>query len=81
MFSQVFDGKSEGTNEDFPMEVIELQRNEFYNSKLVAIGTSVIEFYKKYISESKRFPKLIDDAKKFVCMFGITLYLSSYFRK
>ena len=48
--------------ENFQMELIELQSNEFYNSKLGPIGISVIEFYKKYFSESQRFRKLIDPA-------------------
>ena len=48
--------------ENFQMELIELQSNEFYNSKLGPIGISVIEFYKEYFSESQSFRKLIDPA-------------------
>ena len=62
LFPQTFDGKPEGAKENFQMELIELQSNEFYNSKLGPIGISVIEFYKKYFSESKSFRKLIDPA-------------------
>ena len=55
------------------------QSNEFYIPKRGAIGTSVIKFYKKYFSESKRFLKLIDPAKKVVCMSGSTYILELLF--
>ena len=45
------------------MELIEPQNNEFYKSELSATGTSVIEFYKKYLDKSKSFPNLIDHTK------------------
>ena len=61
------------------MKLIELQSNEFYYSKLGAISNSVIEFYMKHFSESKSFPKLIDLAKKFVCMFGRTYLIEKLF--
>ena len=79
MISQTFDVEPEGANEDFQMQSIQLQSNEFYKSKLGVIGISVIEFYKKYFSESKSFPKLIDPAKKFACIFGSTYILEQLF--
>ena len=47
LFSQLFDVEPVSANEDFQMELIELQSNEFYKSKVGATGTSVIKFYKK----------------------------------
>ena len=45
--------KPESPNEDFQMQLI-----KFYKSKLDATGTTVIEFYKKYLNENKRFPNV-----------------------
>ena len=53
LFFQPFDIEPENVNEDFLMELNELQSNEFYKSKLGAAGTSVIEFYMKYLNKSK----------------------------
>ena len=72
LFFQPFDIEPENVNEDFLMELNELQSNEFYKSKLGAAGTSVIEFYMKYLNKSKSFPDLIDHTKKFICIFGNT---------
>ena len=47
LFSQLFKVKPESGNEDLLIELNELQNNEFYESKLAATCTSVIEFYKK----------------------------------
>ena len=71
LFSQPFDVKHEIANDDFPMELIELQSNKLYKSKLGATGNSVIEFYKNYLNESG-FLNLTDHAKTFICMFGTT---------
>ena len=47
LFSRVFKVRPECGNEDLLIELNEQQSNEFYECKLGATGTSVIEFYKK----------------------------------
>lgn len=81
MFSQPFDVEPECANGDFQMKIIELQSNEFYKSKRGATGTTVIEFYKKYVNENKSIPNLIDHAKIFICMFGSTYISEQLFSK
>ena len=39
----------------------------------------MIEFYIEHFSESKSFPKSIDHAKMFVCMFGRTYLIEKLF--
>ena len=79
LFSRVFKVRPESGSEDLPIELNELQSNEFYESKLGATGTSVIKFYNIL---SKSFPNLIDHAKKllFACL-EVHIYMSSCFRK
>ena len=79
LFSQPFDVEPEIANEDFQMELIELQSNEYYKSKLGAAANSVIEFYKKYLKKSKSFPNLTDHAKMFIYMFGSTYMCEQLF--
>ena len=74
LFSQPFHTEPELLIKDFQMELIEPQSNEFYKSKLSATGTSVIEFYKKYLDKSKSFPKLIDHTKQ---LFSKNKYIKS----
>ena len=81
LFSSTINSAPEVANENVQKELIELQSNEFCNPKLGAISTSVIEFYKKYFSENKRFPKLIDPPKSLFACLEVRIYLSSYFRK
>ena len=75
----MFKVRPESGNEDLLIELNELESNEFYESKLGATGTSVIEFYKIL---SKSFRNLINHAKKllFICL-ELHIYMNSYFRK
>ena len=68
--------KPESPNEDFQMQLI-----KFYKSELDATGTTVIEFYKKYLNENKRFPNVIDHAKQLIYMFGSTYTCEHLFLK
>lgn len=74
LFSRPFHTEPELLIKDFQMELIEPQSNEFYKSKLSATGTSVIEFYKKYLDKSKSFPNLIDHTKQ---LFSKIKYIKS----
>ena len=54
------------------MEVTETQCNDLSKSKLAADDISLIDFYKKYLLPSKKFPNLVEYAKKMAPMFGST---------
>ena len=68
LFAQPFDITPDDVSEEFQMELIDLQSNEFLKSSFHSDGVSLKDFYKKYLNET--FPNLIDNAKKIICMFG-----------
>ena len=53
------------------MELVELQCNNEIKSKFHAEGVSLLDFYNKYL-EYKRYPTLVNHAKKMASMFGST---------
>ena len=81
MFCQPFDFEAEITNKGFQVESIEQQSNELYKSKLGAISTSVIEFYKTYIDKNKISQNLIGHTKNLFVCFEVHTCVNSYFWK
>ena len=70
LFAQPFDITPDDVSEEFQMELIDLQSNEFLKSSFHSDGVSLNDFYKKFLNETTSFPNLIDHAKKIICMFG-----------
>ena len=54
------------------MELIELQCNELLKNKFNLDDASLIDFYKKYLFPSGKFPNLVPHAKKMASLFGST---------
>ena len=63
------------------MELIELQCNELLKNKFNLDDVSLIDFYRKYLFSSEKFPNLVQHAKKMASLFGSTYVCEQLFSK
>ena len=64
------------------MELVERQCNELLKNKFNLDDVSLIDFYRKYLFPSEKFPNLVPHSKNMASLFGSTCtYASSYFQK
>ena len=67
--------------ESLQMELIELQCNELLKNKFNLDDVSVIDFYRKHLFLSGKFPNLVQHTKKMTSLFGSTYVCEHLFSK
>lgn len=81
LFATPFDVEVDTASEIFQMELIEMQCDDILRSKFHSEDVSVLDFYRKYIHPSGKYPNLVDHAKKMASLFGSTYLCEQLFSK
>ena len=68
LFGTLFNADIEDVPKNLKMEVTEMQFIDLLKSKSDADDISIVDFYKKYLLLSGKFPNLVEHAKKMVSL-------------